>query len=313
VVICPPAACTVALAWQQVRERALFRKYPAGNKWRGVLLLRDPQAMEERMQGQNLVAIYPLRSQAEAARYALLEKGVSAADVRLSPEQGTPSRIVEGGEPEGGFLDWLFGADIPQSDRAWYSANLRDGRTALSVHLHGEGNEEIADLLEKFDPIEMEGLDQTSQAGIERGEQVIPVLREQLEVGKRETERRYRIRTYAVERPVEQDVTLRDERVVVERRPASGAAADVSDQAFQEREFDVVERHEEPLVAKKVGAAEEVVVHKAASERRETVRDTVRETKVDVDKRARRENAGDGDLAAAGNKPSAPETSDKKP
>jgi stress response protein YsnF len=261
------------------------------------------------MQGQKLAAIYLSPSQAEAARSALLENGVSAADIRLSSEQDNNSAPAgEAPQPEVGFLDWLFGADTAQNDRASYISNLRDGRTALSVHVHGEGNQGIIDLLEQFDPIAMEGLAQTSQTNIEEGEQVIPVTREELEVGKRETERRYRVRTYAVERPVEQDVQLRDERVVIERRPASGGA-DVSGGAFQEREFEVVERHEEPMVAKKVGAVEEVVVHKDVSDRRETVR----ETKVDVDPGAEQENAAVGDFAAAGNKPSSSVQPNRKP
>ena len=55
-------------------------------------------------------------------------------------------------------------------------------------------------------------------------EQVIPVVKEELKVGKRAEERRYRIRAYVVETPVERDVTLRDERVIVEHRPVTGEA-----------------------------------------------------------------------------------------
>jgi stress response protein YsnF len=115
------------------------------------------------------------------------------------------------------------------------------------------------------------------------GEQVIPVVKEELAVGKQASERRYRIRTYVVETPIEQQVSLRDERVIVERRPASGAVGSDAD-ALREREFDVVERREDPVVEKRVRPVEEVVVHREANERVEIVRDTVRETKVDVDK-----------------------------
>ena len=52
---------------------------------------------------------------------------------------------------------------------------------------------------------------------------------------------------------------------------------------MQERVFEVTERHEEPVVEKRAREVEEVVVRKEADERVETVRDTVRETKVDVD------------------------------
>jgi stress response protein YsnF len=108
-------------------------------------------------------------------------------------------------------------------------------------------------------------------------------VKEELAVGKTASERRYRIRTYVVETPVEEQVKLRDERVIVERRPASGTVGSDAG-AMQERVFEVTERHEEPVVEKRARETEEVVIRKEADERVETVRDTVRETKVDVDK-----------------------------
>jgi hypothetical protein len=119
------------------------------------------------------------------------------------------------------------------------------------------------------------------------GEQVIPVVKEDIAVGKRTHERRYRIRTYTVETPVERDVTLRDERVVIERRPVAdpAEAARLAAERPQNREYEVIERHEEPVVERRRDV-EEVVVHKEAQERTERVHDTVRETRVDVDKDA---------------------------
>jgi len=85
------------------------------------------------------------------------------------------------------------------------------------------------------------------------GEQVIPVVKEDIAVGKRVNERRYRIRTYTVETPVERDVTLRDERVVIERRPVADQteAARLAAERPQNREYEVIERHEEPMVEKR--------------------------------------------------------------
>jgi uncharacterized protein (TIGR02271 family) len=102
------------------------------------------------------------------------------------------------------------------------------------------------------------------------------VSEEQLEVGKRRVDRgTTRIRRYVVETPVEQNVTLHGECVTVERRtpietgvPGSGA--------FEERVVEVRETAEEPVVAKTARVAEEVVVGWEATERTETVRDTVR-------------------------------------
>jgi hypothetical protein len=53
---------------------------------------------------------------------------------------------------------------------------------------------------------------------------------------------------------------------------------------LQDREYEIIERHEEPVVSKEVRADEEVVIHKDVKDRVEKVRDTVRETKVDAGK-----------------------------
>ena len=112
-------------------------------------------------------------------------------------------------------------------------------------------------------------------------EEVIPVVKEELEVGKRATERRYRVKSYVIEHPVEKQITVRDERVEIEHRPIS-RTGDL--RMPQEREIEVVERHEEPFAEKRVTGNEEIVVRKEVVERPETVRGTVRETKVDVEK-----------------------------
>jgi hypothetical protein len=75
-------------------------------------------------------------------------------------------------------------------------------------------------------------------------------------------------------------VTVRDERVEIEHRPISRTG---NLGMPQDREIEVVERHEEPFAEKRVTGAEEVVVRKEVVERPETVRGTVRETKVEID------------------------------
>jgi len=122
----------------------------------------------------------------------------------------------------------------------------------------------------------------TARTGMTRErEEVIPVVKEELEVGKRVTERRTRVRSYVIERPVEEQVNLRDERVEIEHRPIS-RTGNLS--MPQDRDIEVVERHEEPVVEKRVTGNEEIVVRKEVVEHPETVRGTVRETKVEVDK-----------------------------
>jgi uncharacterized protein (TIGR02271 family) len=117
----------------------------------------------------------------------------------------------------------------------------------------------------------------------DRGEEVIPVAEEQVRVGKRDVSHgRVRIRSYVVETPVEEQVTLREERVAVERRPVDRALGD-AEQAFQERTIEAEERGEEAVVSKEARITEEVVVRKEAEQRTETVSDTVRQTEVEVE------------------------------
>jgi stress response protein YsnF len=111
----------------------------------------------------------------------------------------------------------------------------------------------------------------------------IPVAEEDLAVGKH-AERRgtVRVHTRVREVPVEETVALRDEHVRVERRPAGGSVAPGED-PFRERTVEVTETDEVADVSKRVRAAEEVVVRKDVDVKRETVRDTVRKTEVDVE------------------------------
>jgi uncharacterized protein (TIGR02271 family) len=114
-------------------------------------------------------------------------------------------------------------------------------------------------------------------------EEVIPVVEEKLRVGKRDISHgRVRIRSYVVETPVEEQVTLRKERVAVERRPVDRALSD-ADLAFQERTIEAEERAEEAVVSKEARVKEELVVRKETEQRTETVSDTVRSTEVDVE------------------------------
>lgn len=118
-------------------------------------------------------------------------------------------------------------------------------------------------------------------------EERIPIIEEQLRVGKREVERGgARVRSYIEERPVTESINLREEHVEVERHPVDQAlsAAELGGaDAFQERNIEMRETAEEAVVAKEARVVEEVLVRKTADQHEEQVSDTVRRTKVDVD------------------------------
>jgi len=85
------------------------------------------------------------------------------------------------------------------------------------------------------------------------------------------------------EQPVEQDVSLRQEHIDVERRPVSRPATEQDLRDFKEGTVEVTATTEEAVVSKEARVVEEVVVSKDVSEETRTIRDTVRKTEVDVD------------------------------
>ncbi len=114
-------------------------------------------------------------------------------------------------------------------------------------------------------------------------EVVLPIVEEQLRIGKRTVERGgVNVRTTSQEVPVEETVNLREENVTVERRPVDRAVGNAPD-AFREGTIEITETAEVPVVSKEARVVEEVVVGKEVTERQETVRDTVKRTEVEVD------------------------------
>lgn len=112
----------------------------------------------------------------------------------------------------------------------------------------------------------------------------LTLAEEQLQVGKRVVNRgTTRIHRFVEETPVEENVTLRDEVVSIDRRPVTGTR-EASDADFADKTIEVTETREEPVVAKTARVREEVLISKAARERTETVRDTVRREDVRVEK-----------------------------
>jgi len=113
----------------------------------------------------------------------------------------------------------------------------------------------------------------------------IPVVEEEINIGKREVERGgVRVRTEVQERPVQEQINLREEHVRVERRPVDRPASEADiRRAQQAGTIEVREKAEQAVVQKDARVVEEVRIGKEATERTETVRDTVRRTDVEVE------------------------------
>ena len=116
------------------------------------------------------------------------------------------------------------------------------------------------------------------------GTDYIPIVEERLNVGKRVADSgRVRVHSYTVEKPVEEQVTLRDETVHVDRRAVDRAPTPVDEALFAEKTIEATEMHEQAVVSKEARVVEEVGIRKEAGQRTETVTDKVRHTKVEVE------------------------------
>lgn len=191
-----------------------------------------------------------------------------------STAQGAPDAIVGA----------LVQMGLPEGYARSYVEAVRRGFTLEAVAVDdAKANEALAIMREHSTDLTRERKD--TRAGLEGGkDQVIPIIVEELQIGKREVGTGgVRVESHIEEVPVEEDVTLRSESVGVERRPVDREISGTDD-AFRERTIEATATSEEPVVAKRAKVIEEVVIHKDVDTRTETVRDTLRKTEVDVDR-----------------------------
>jgi uncharacterized protein (TIGR02271 family) len=214
---------------------------------------------------------------------------------------------------EGGITGWfksLFGAD-EDTDRAGYERAYNEGSYLLSVDTDDSQIDRIEDILNRHSPVNIHTDDAyaggtTGTANTASGtantalgtadaanasrtntgantSEAIPVVEEELQVGKRRVLRGgIRVYSRVVEQPVEESINLQEERVRVERRPVNRPVTDADLRAGQDQVIEVEEYAEQPVVSKQARVVEEVHVGKEVSQRSETVRDTIRHTEVDV-------------------------------
>jgi stress response protein YsnF len=255
---------------------------------------------------RTITAMFNSRSEAESAREQLQSIG---ADARIIDQAGSSSSDTTGSSSTdgGGFWDSVkdfFGA---QDDYAGYEEGVRRGAFLLCANVSEDQADRACDILDSSGAIDLDRHEQDLRSSgwsggqaerlgettdtAERGrvvqEERIPIVEEQLKVGKREFERGgARVRSYIEEKPVHDSVNLREEHVEVERRPVD-QRIDPSDldknDLLQEREIEMRETAEEPIIGKEARVKEEVVVKKTAEEHQQQVDDTIRRTNVEVE------------------------------
>jgi len=224
------------------------------------------------------------------------------------------------GAATGGLIGGLIGLGIPEEDANMYAEGVRRGGTLVTAQVADNLADRAAAIMQREGIVDLDaagttwrqsgwnGFDmnakpystsdiesfrttrraasaaptKTQLRDLKEDEAVLPVIEEELKVGKRQVQRGgVRVHTSIEETPVEEQVTLHRETVNVERRPVDRPVNDVNT-AFKEQSFELTETDEEAVVSKQARVVEEVVVNKEAKDHTETVRDTVRRQDVHV-------------------------------
>jgi uncharacterized protein (TIGR02271 family) len=251
--------------------------------------------------GDRIVAAFENADRARAAREALAGAGIDNVSIELL-------------ENRSDLDNWtaMKRHAVPDEDAHLYAEGLGRGHSLVVIRGAAGEHDRIMQVLGRFNPIDIDdhaaewrkagwsGVhpgkaawdagqqistgSKTGPATPQAQEEVVPVFEERLKVGKRVVEQGHvRVRVYTAEHPVQEGVTLREERVAVERRPVDRPASSMPGEAFKDRTIDVTTHREEPIIAKEARVKEEVVVRQEADQRTETVRDTLRHTEVEVE------------------------------
>jgi uncharacterized protein (TIGR02271 family) len=262
---------------------------------------------------RTITAMFDSRSEAEAARDQL--RTTTGADAQILDQSSSSSG--DSGQSRG-FWAGLKDAFVADEDRPSYEEGVRRGGFLLCATVDEAQADQACSVLESagsvdFDSRESqwrnEGWQPQASSGQQSGgfqgqrenfgggqtgeraveEERIPIVEEQLSVGKREVNRGgAKVRSYVRETPVSEQVHLRQEDVNIERRPVDQPISSNDRGAlFQDREVEMRATSEEAVIGKEARVTEEVVVQKTAGERTENVEDTVRHTEVEVDENDR--------------------------
>ena len=269
------------------------------------------------MADETIVAIYDTAMHAEAAVADLRAAQVPEGAISLhAGTGGTGGTGTAAPVPEQGFWSSMFGGE-PDHDTTVYDRSMAGGSTVVTVKAPEVHVARVVEILESHNPVDIDeratgyGLAQgaattttTTRAAVapvagaasvrgtasvagataaRAGGDTIQLAEESLVVGKRVVNRGgTRIRRFVVETPVEQQVSLHEEKVTLDRRPVTDSRP-VTDADFSDKVIEMTETAEEAVVAKTARVVEEVGLRKEATDRVETIKDTVRQQKVEIE------------------------------
>lgn len=249
--------------------------------------------------GQYVTAFFDTRSDADAAVARIVAEGVSRDEIRVVDGGGTAGTTQPAQKEDRGFFEALGDLFMPDEDRQAYAEGLSRGGYLVSLNTMDANRDRILDILDDEGTVDMDAREESWRSEGWEGHQVagarsanmsgavvdgtIEVVEENIRVGKRQMEHgSVRVRSYVVETPVEEQVSLHNERVHVERRPVDRPVA-AGEAAFTDQTIEATEIVEEAVVSKEARVVEEITLNKEVEDRTHTVSDTVRRTEVEVE------------------------------
>jgi len=267
---------------------------------------------------QTVIGIFENSSQAQAAKSYLLDNGFSNENVDInigsssydtsgtlesgSSTTGSDIRSTDHDDSVGSRISRFFKNLFTDEDEA--SSYISAARRGTTITVHAQTASEAntaAEILNNHGAIDVDEYkgrsnaysgssdtadtyDMNRSAGDSDTSDTINVIKEDLQVGKREVETGgVRLRSRIVERPVEESIRLREERVNIERNTVDRPATESDFANFKEGTVELTEHAERPVVSKTARVVEEVSLEKEVSEREEKISDTVRHTEVDTE------------------------------
>lgn len=247
-----------------------------------------------------VIGLFDSKTEAQTAMQELVAAGFAQEDIdfsnrRYADADATAAATTTNASDEGGisgFFRSLFGDDDYTTQN--YTDAASDVEAILTIQTDSdERARQIADILDRNGAVDVDEraaeyrASYAQSGGTARettGDMTIPVIEEDLQVGKRTVEQGgVRVRSRVIEKPVEETLRLREEHVVVNRRPVNRAVTDADMESFREGEFELTERAEQAVVSKQARVVEEIEVGKQVAEREEVITDTVRRTDVEVE------------------------------
>lgn len=272
----------------------------------------DQSDLTSNKNANTISAFFDSRSDADHAVERLVDAGIPRSSIQLVVGASGDSASTTETETTG-FWAALENFFFPSEDRNTYAEGLRRGGYLVTLTGYPFDMHDIAldilddegsiDLDERATAWESEGWSRTgtidtpadarldsaeaataqpSRLGAD-GDEVIPIVQEELRVGKRDVNNgRVRVRSYVTETPVNDSVSLRDENVEVTRRSVDRPVSD-ADRAFVDRTIEAEEHREEAVISKDTRVVEEISLRKTTDQRTETVSDSVRKTEVEIE------------------------------